>query len=125
MTFVAVVAMSWWALSVSVLSVSSLAAAAFPGLRRCRTMRQDMPPVSAIVPIDFLDSDFVRSQASLFRQSYPDYEILFAISGHNPMTTAAARRLQASHPAVPSRIVRSDVTIAGSPKLNTLWHAYA
>ena len=124
MNFLAGIAFAWWTLSVALLLLSFLAALAFPRLQRRRTVRDDQPPVSAIVPVSRLDADFIASQASLFTQSYPDLEILFALAKEEPELVADVHRLQSKYPAISSRIVRSDVGIAESPKLNTLWRAY-
>jgi ceramide glucosyltransferase len=125
MGFIVTLSMLWWALSVAVLVISFLAALALPWLQRRRAVRPDLPPVSAIIPIKFLDADFVACQTSLFEQTYPEFEVLITAAEEQSQVVAAANRLRLMYPTVPSRIVNSDAKIAVSPKLNTLWDAIA
>jgi ceramide glucosyltransferase len=111
----------WWIVSLVTLLASFLSAFALPRLQRRRAVREDLPPVSAIVPIKLLDPDFEAAQEALFEQSYPELEILITSTDGESPAIEAAGRVHARHPEVKCRIVRSDARQAVSPKLNNLW----
>lgn len=115
------VAALWWACAMACLLASFLAALCFPWPRRPDGGTTNLPPVSAIVPVKYLDTGFEAAQSSLFEQSYDGLEILIASAEQHTPAVAAARSVMTQYPQVPSRIVRSAVDRAASPKLNNLW----
>jgi ceramide glucosyltransferase len=115
------VAALWWACAMACLLASFLAALCFPWPRRSGGGPANLPPLSAIVPVKDLDAGFEAAQSSLFGQSYDGLEILIASAEPHTSALAAARGILAQYPQVPSRVVRSAVDRAASPKLNNLW----
>ena len=116
-----IVAALWWGLALAILAASFLAALFHvPG----RYAHGDISrPVSAIVPIKYWNAQLEDDLASLFSQDYAQFEVLLTAQEDNSLAMDAVRQVQARFPAVPSRILRSDVALAASPKLNNLWNA--
>lgn len=117
------VAALWWACAMACLFASFVAALCFPRPRRRSDQAAHLPPVSAIIPIKELDAGFDAAQSSLIEQRYDDMEILIAAAEQQSPAVAAAQRLLSHYPQIPSRLVRSAVDRAASPKLNNLWTA--
>lgn len=67
-------------------------------------------PISILKPLAGLDLDLESNLRTFFEQDYPAYEILFAAREASDPAIAVARKLQAAHPAIPSRII-----ITGEP----------
>jgi len=74
-----------------------------PALRRT-------PPVSVLKPLAGADEGLEENLRSFFVQDYPAFELLFAVREDNDPAATVVRRLQASYPAVPSRLV-----VSGTP----------
>ncbi len=110
----------WWSVAVTLFCGTLVCGLAQPWLQRRRATRKDRPPVSAIVPIKLLDPGFETAQASIFAQTYPDYEVLIGAAEQASPALDTARRIAAAHPGVPCRFVCSAGAGAVSPKLNTL-----
>lgn len=67
-------------------------------------------PVSILKPLAGVDEGLEENLRSFFRQDYPQFEILMAVSTEDDAALPLARRLAAEFAAVPSRIV-----ITGEP----------
>jgi ceramide glucosyltransferase len=115
----------WWGLALTLLCGSIFAGLMQPLVQRRRATRIDQPPVSAIVPVKLLDPGFETAQESVFVQDYPSYEVLISAVEHNSCALDIARHIAADHPGVSSRILRSQMTKAVSPKLNNLAAPFA
>jgi ceramide glucosyltransferase len=96
------------AFGVTTSTVYSLMVAA--GARRFRRMAAApmepfMPPVSLLKALHGDEPDLERNLASFFEQDYPEYEILFCARHADDLGLAAARRVAARYPQIPSRIL--------------------
>ena len=68
------------------------------------------PPISILKPVHGLDPRFYEAIVSHASQNYPEFEILFGVTGPNDETLAAIRRLRAEFPwvAISVRVVQTD-----------------
>lgn len=113
----------WWVSSAAILFLSFLAALVHP-LRKSRGARsENMPPLTAIVPVKFLHAGFEDAQRSLFGQAWDGLEIVIAAAETTSPAIAAVQRIRAEFPGVASRLIQSDCEGAASPKLNNIWPA--
>jgi len=87
--------------------------ATFKATRRRVAPLARSEPLSVLKPLCGVDPDLEDNLESLFRQSYPDYELVFGARGDDP-GLAAARRVAARFPEVRARFVVHD----GGPELN-------
>lgn len=116
-------ASAWWSISTSVLLLSFVAVLAHPLRRRRPSCGNDLPRLTAIVPIKSVHAGFESAQRSLFAQNYPGLEIELVAAETTSPAVAAAQRIQREFPGVASRMLRSDGAGAASPKLGNLWPA--
>jgi ceramide glucosyltransferase len=72
------------------------------------------------LPIKLDNPGFEEAQASIFMQSYPDYEVLFGVAEASSPAVEIVQKLKLAHPEVAARILQSHCDLAVSPKLNTL-----
>jgi ceramide glucosyltransferase len=63
------------------------------------------PPVSVLKPLHGDEPDLEENLASFFQQDYPEFEILFCARHSDDLGLAAARRVAARFPHVPTRIL--------------------
>lgn len=80
------------------------------GLRRLavrETPATERPPVSILKPVRGLDPHFYESIRSHALLDYPEFEILFGVSDPEDPAIREIERLQAEHPDVAIRLVRS------------------
>ena len=111
----------WWMGSVLVLLVSFAGALLFPRRLTKPHRRTDHPPITAITPIKSDEPDFRENLESLFRQSYPELEIVIAAAHADKAALKLALAVRARYPFVRSSIEPADSILAASPKLNSLW----
>lgn len=63
------------------------------------------PPVSILKPLAGVDEGLEENLRSFFEQDYEQFEILMAVSTEDDAALPVARRLAASYPHVPARII--------------------
>ncbi|HEY5226314.1 MAG TPA: glycosyltransferase [Methylovirgula sp.] len=110
----------WWTIAVAIFVFASFCTLVQPWLQRRRATNGARPPVSAILPIKLDNPGFEEAQASIFRQHYPDYEVLFGVAETNSPAVEIVQKLKLTHPEVAARIMQSHCDLAVSPKLNAL-----
>lgn len=115
----------WWSLAIALFCITLCCGLLQPFVQRRRCLKgqvpqTDPPPVSAIIPIKLLDPGFETAQASMFRQSYTNYEVLISAAEQSSPALDAARRIASAFPERPCRILHSASEAAVSPKLNNL-----
>ncbi len=79
-----------------------------------------LPPVSILIPLCGADFRAYDNYASLCRQDYPEFEIVFGVSDSMDSSIPVIARLQADFPHVPIRLVISADEIGPNPKVGTL-----
>jgi ceramide glucosyltransferase len=73
--------------------------------RRSAAPRTFLPPVSVLKPVHGDEPDLEQNLTSFFQQDYPQYEILFCARHADDLGLAAARRVAARFPQIPTRIL--------------------
>ena len=63
------------------------------------------PAISVLKPLAGVDEGLEENLASFFEQSYPQFEILFAVRSAEDPAIAVLEKLRARYPAVPSRLI--------------------
>ncbi len=77
-------------------------------------------PVSVLIPLCGADFRAYQNYASLCRQDYPEFEIIFGVAASCDSSIPVVSRLQADFPRVPIRLVISSCEIGPNPKVNSL-----
>ncbi|MCL5281812.1 MAG: bacteriohopanetetrol glucosamine biosynthesis glycosyltransferase HpnI [Planctomycetes bacterium] len=76
--------------------------------------------VSILIPLCGADSRAYDNYASVCRQDYPEFEIVFGVPDPEDSAVAVVARLQADFPKIPIRLVISAEEIGPNPKVNNL-----
>ena len=77
-------------------------------------------PVSILIPLCGEDSRAYQNYASLCRQDYPEFEIVFGVGDSRDSSLPVIARLRADFPDVPVQLVIGADEIGPNPKVNTL-----
>ena len=77
-------------------------------------------PVSILIPLCGEDSRAYQNYASLCRQDYPEFEIVFGVGDPLDSSLPVIARLRDDFPHVPVQLVISADEIGPNPKVNTL-----
>ena len=62
-------------------------------------------PISVLKPLAGLDDGLEGNLRTFFEQSYPRFELLFAVRSAEDPAIAVVERLRTRYPAVPSRLI--------------------
>jgi ceramide glucosyltransferase len=74
------------------------------------------PPLSNLKPIKGVDPDSYENFASLCKQDYPDYELVFCVDAENRETIQVLERLQRDFPERTIRILLGSGRVAANDK---------
>lgn len=66
---------------------------------------ESLPPISVLKPLAGVDLDLEGNLRTFFEQSYPNFELLFAVRSADDPAVAVVERLRAAFAAVPSRLI--------------------
>ena len=108
------------------LSSIAIAASRCRKLKRARLAPLGAPGVSVVRPICGIENHGEETLRSAFQLDYPRYEIIFCAASANDAAVPLVRRLIASHPHVPARLLIGNESISDNPKLNNVckgWRA--
>jgi ceramide glucosyltransferase len=76
----------------------------------CPPATRSTPPISILKPLAGVDDGLEANLRSYFEQSYPEFEILFAVRSPKDPAIEVAERLRAEYRAIPSRL-----SVTGEP----------
>jgi len=119
-TWIFLLSALWWGLAAAVHLGTIATAWIHPRFRAARRLNDRAPPVSVIVPLKGLDAELAGNLASLLRQDYPDYEVLFSVAEADDPAAAVARRAIAEAPHVPARLVVGAAAVSNHLKTNNM-----
>jgi ceramide glucosyltransferase len=99
-----------------------MSAATHRVLSRSRCSQALLPPVTIMKPLKGVDDELYENLASLARQDYPAFEIIFGAEDPADPALAVARRVQADYPQVRIRVVSRARPFGFNPKVVNLAH---
>jgi len=79
-----------------------------------------LPPFSILVPLCGADFRAYENYASLCRQDYPKFEIIFGVADSTDSSLPVIAELQKNFPGIPIQLVISSKEIGPNPKVNNL-----
>ncbi len=79
-----------------------------------------LPPISILIPLCGADFGAYQNYASLCRQDYPEFEIIFGVGDSRDSSLPVIAKLQADFPQVRIQMVISTEEIGPNPKVSTL-----
>src|SRR6185312_6681441 len=80
----------------------------------------ELPPISVLKPVRGLDRDAHDSFTSFCRQSYPEFEILFAVADADDPAVPVIHRLIAEFPGRAIRLVMGEPRMGPNSKVDRL-----
>jgi ceramide glucosyltransferase len=115
-----IAATSWWALVLAVRIAAVVATFVQPAFRRRAAKRDDQPPVSIVIPVSRLEPDAEAAFASVFSQSYPQFEVLITSAENDSAAITMARASAARFPEVPAQFLLGNERFTLNPKISNV-----
>ncbi|HTL11855.1 MAG TPA: ceramide glucosyltransferase [Bdellovibrionota bacterium] len=84
-----------------------------------------LPPVTILKPLKGVDDGLELNLESFFRQSYPEYELIFSVKDRWDPAAAVVRDLMRRYPHVPARLFTGAPDVGVNPKVCNLVKGYA
>jgi len=109
----------WWVISAAIQLVSLV----MPARRSAPAVGKDACGVSVLVPVKGVDFELPANIEAFFRQSYPRFELIFAVADANDRAIPVIEAAIADHPTVEARLVIGGEEIARNPKVANLLRA--
>jgi ceramide glucosyltransferase len=81
---------------------------------------RDFPPVSVLRPLSGAADNTEANLRSVFAQEYPDFEVLLSVHDLTDPAAAAAQRVMAEFPGIPSRLIVAGVSPLPNAKVWSL-----
>lgn len=82
------------------------------------------PGVTVLKPLKGLDEGLTDNLDSFFRQSYPDFELIFSVSDQNDPAISVVRELMVKYPKQQAKLLIKENNIVFNPKVNNLIYGY-
>lgn len=79
-----------------------------------------LPPLSILKPLKGVDAGLEENLRSLFRQNYPEFELILGTEDASDPALALARKVASEFPGVRSMVRSSPAGIGFNPKVNNL-----
>ena len=119
------VTFAYWVVSLTTRLLTVASVFVHQHLRRAHMLRQDQPPVSVVIPVKQLEPDAGTNASSVFRQSYPEFEVLVSAAEETSPAIEIHRQIAWQFPKIESRFLTGNPRFTLNPKVSNLGPAIA
>ena len=114
------VTLAYWVVSLTARLLTVASVFVHQHLRRTHMLRQDQPPVSVVIPVKQLEPDAGANASSVFRQSYPVFEVLVSAAEETSPAIEIHRKIAGQFPEIESRFLTGNPRFTLNPKVSNL-----